>query len=64
MLTQRKKGMNDPNCIFCKIIAGEIPAKVIMQNEKAMALLDAFPLAARSYACNTKITLCQGSANE
>lgn len=46
MLTQRKKGMNDPNCIFCKIIAGEIPTKVIMQNEKAMALLDAFPLAA------------------
>ena len=46
MLTQRKKGMNDPNCIFCKIIAGEIPAKVITQNEKAMALLDAFPLAA------------------
>jgi histidine triad (HIT) family protein len=46
MLTQRKKGMNDSNCIFCKIIAGEIPAKVIMQNEKAMALLDAFPLAA------------------
>ena len=46
MLTQRKEGMQDPNCIFCKIIAGEIPAKVIMQNEKAMALLDAFPLAA------------------
>jgi histidine triad (HIT) family protein len=38
--------MQDPNCIFCKIVAGEIPAKVIMQNEKAMALLDAFPLAA------------------
>jgi histidine triad (HIT) family protein len=38
--------MQDPNCIFCKITAGEIPAKVIMQNEKAMALLDAFPLAA------------------
>jgi histidine triad (HIT) family protein len=38
--------MQDPNCIFCKIIAGEIPAKVIIENEKAMALLDAFPLAA------------------
>jgi histidine triad (HIT) family protein len=38
--------MQDPKCVFCKIIAGEIPAKVIMQNEKAMALLDAFPLAA------------------
>src|SRR3712207_2243003 len=37
--------MQDPKCVFCKIIAGEIPAKVIMQNEKAMALLDAFPLA-------------------
>src|SRR5215204_401459 len=45
MQTQRKKGMQDPNCILCKIIAGEIPAKIIMQNEKAMALLDAFPLA-------------------
>ena len=38
--------MQDPNCIFCKIISGEISARVIMQNEKAMALLDAFPLAA------------------
>ena len=37
--------MQDPNCIFCKIIAGEISARVIIQNEKAMALLDAFPLA-------------------
>jgi|SRR3712207_2856931 len=38
--------MQDPNCIFCKIIAGGIPARVIMQNERAMAVLDAFPLAA------------------
>jgi len=38
--------MQDSNCIFCKIIAGEISARVIIQNEKAMALLDAFPLAA------------------
>jgi histidine triad (HIT) family protein len=38
--------MQDPNCVFCKIISGEIPTRVIMQNEKAMALLDAFPLAA------------------
>jgi histidine triad (HIT) family protein len=38
--------MQDPTCIFCKIIAGEISARVIIQNEKAMALLDAFPLSA------------------
>lgn len=37
--------MQDPNCVFCKIVAGEIPSRVIMQNEKVMALLDAFPLA-------------------
>jgi histidine triad (HIT) family protein len=36
--------MQDPSCIFCKIIAGKIPSRVIMQNEKATALLDAFPL--------------------
>ena len=46
MLTHRKRAMQDSNCIFCKVIAGKIPAKVIVQNEKAMALLDAFPLAA------------------
>jgi histidine triad (HIT) family protein len=38
--------MQDPNCVFCKIIAGKIPARVIIENEKAMAVLDAFPLAA------------------
>ncbi len=38
--------MQDQNCVFCKIISGKIPAKIIMENEKAMALLDAFPLAA------------------
>ncbi|MDQ4015920.1 MAG: HIT domain-containing protein [Thermoproteota archaeon] len=37
--------MQDPSCVFCKIIAGDITTKVIIQNEKAMALLDAFPLA-------------------
>jgi histidine triad (HIT) family protein len=35
----------DPNCVFCKIVAGKIPARVLVENEKAMAMLDAFPLA-------------------
>lgn len=38
--------MQDQNCIFCKIVAGQIPARIVRQNEKAMAFLDAFPLAA------------------
>lgn len=38
--------MQDPNCVFCKIAGGKIPARVVMQNDRAVALLDAFPLAA------------------
>lgn len=32
--------MSDPNCIFCKIISGEIPASKIVENEKYLAFLD------------------------
>lgn len=32
------------NCIFCKIINGEIPAKVVMENEKFMAFHDISPV--------------------
>ncbi|MEW6604293.1 MAG: HIT family protein [Thermoproteota archaeon] len=38
--------MLDSNCVFCKIVAGKIPARVLIQNDRAVALLDAFPLAA------------------
>ena len=32
-------------CVFCRIVAGDIPAKVIARNDEAVAVLDAFPLA-------------------
>jgi histidine triad (HIT) family protein len=32
------------DCIFCKIIKKEIPAKIIAETEKSLALMDAFPL--------------------
>jgi len=32
------------DCIFCKIIEGKIPAKIISESEKSLAFLDAFPL--------------------
>lgn len=38
--------VQDPDCIFCKIASGQIPARVVMQNDRALAFLDAFPLAA------------------
>jgi len=33
------------DCIFCKIVSGEIPSKIIAESEKSIAFLDAFPLA-------------------
>lgn len=33
------------DCIFCKIVRKEIPAKIISETENSIAFLDAFPLA-------------------
>ncbi len=33
------------NCIFCKIVKGEIPAKKIYEDEKVLAFLDINPVA-------------------
>jgi histidine triad (HIT) family protein len=35
--------MTDANCIFCKIIAGEIPAYKVYEDEHALAFLDIAP---------------------
>ena len=33
------------NCIFCKIVSGEIPAKILKETRTSISFLDAFPLA-------------------
>ena len=33
------------DCIFCKIVSGQIPARLIKETMHSMAFLDAFPLA-------------------
>ena len=33
------------DCIFCKIIAGEIPVKILKETSNSISFLDAFPLA-------------------
>jgi histidine triad (HIT) family protein len=38
--------MQDPQCVFCRIFSAGIPAKVIARDDSALAILDAFPLAA------------------
>jgi diadenosine tetraphosphate (Ap4A) HIT family hydrolase len=35
----------DPNCIFCKIIEGEIPADIVLRNENVVAFNDLNPQA-------------------
>jgi len=33
------------DCIFCKIVSGEIPTKILSESEHSISFLDAFPLA-------------------
>jgi histidine triad (HIT) family protein len=35
---------HDPRCVFCKIIAGEIPSARVLETELAVAFLDIQPL--------------------
>lgn len=37
--------MSDPNCIFCKIVRGEIPAKKVYEDEDVFAFHDIRPVA-------------------
>lgn len=35
----------DPECVFCKIAAGQIPSKTLYEDEFSLAFLDVFPSA-------------------
>lgn len=41
--------MADPECIFCKIVAGELPAKIVDEDERTVAFMDIAP-ATRGHA--------------
>ncbi|TMK27229.1 MAG: HIT family protein [Actinobacteria bacterium] len=41
--------MADPDCIFCKILAGEIPATIVDEDERTIAFMDINP-ATRGHA--------------
>ncbi|MEN9543499.1 MAG: hypothetical protein RLZZ598_332 [Pseudomonadota bacterium] len=38
-------GAADPSCIFCKIVAGQIPAKKVFEDEQLLAFHDIAPWA-------------------
>jgi histidine triad (HIT) family protein len=35
--------MSDPDCIFCKIVAGELPAQRVYEDERTLAFMDIAP---------------------
>ncbi len=35
--------MADPDCIFCKIVAGELPAQIVHEDERTLAFMDINP---------------------
>jgi histidine triad (HIT) family protein len=35
--------VSDPDCIFCKIAAGELPAQIVEQDERTVAFMDINP---------------------
>jgi histidine triad (HIT) family protein len=41
--------VSDPDCIFCKILAGEIPATIVEEDERTIAFMDIAP-ATRGHA--------------
>ncbi len=40
---------SDPGCIFCKIVAGELPATIVDEDERTIAFMDISP-ATRGHA--------------
>src|SRR6478609_596831 len=35
--------VSDPDCIFCKIVAGELPGQIVEQDERTVAFMDISP---------------------
>src|SRR5690606_27303629 len=57
----------DPNCLFCKIVAGEVPAEIVASNDDAVAFQDRNPQAPthvlvipREHGANAAETAAQG----
>ena len=41
--------MAEPNCIFCKILAGDVPATIVAEDERTISFMDIAP-ATRGHA--------------
>lgn len=50
--------MHEPDCIFCKIVAGEIPSKKIYEDEEFLAFHDIQPWAPVHFLIIPKAHIC------
>jgi len=41
--------MRDPDCLFCKIVAGELPSRIVAEDERTISFMDINP-ATRGHA--------------
>jgi histidine triad (HIT) family protein len=35
--------VSDPDCIFCKIVSGELPGQIVAEDERTIAFMDIAP---------------------
>ena len=48
-MSEPDRSERDPDCIFCKIVAGELPATIVDEDERTVAFMDISP-ATRGHA--------------
>jgi histidine triad (HIT) family protein len=46
--------MQDPNCIFCKVVRGEIPSRKVYEDDEILAFHDIHPVAPVHFLMITK----------
>ena len=56
------RNAQDPNCLFCKIAKGEIPSKIVYEDEKCVAFHDIDPQAPTHFLVIPKVHI--GSCGE